>query len=135
MHRICAAGKYWFLRPLKEISLPPAISLSHIEGLSRPQQVAEAIKQRVMENRWQTGDRLRPEAELIDRFGMAKGTTREAVRILEAQGLVKSRMGPGGGVRVHQVSKERARARLAIIFTFSSFLLMICTRSAKHWGR
>ncbi len=96
----------------------PATTRSSAERLTRPQQVAEAIKQWVMDNGWQPGDRLPSEGELITRFGMAKGTIREAMRILEAQGLVKSRTGPGGGVFIHQVSEERATALLANYFYF-----------------
>jgi GntR family transcriptional regulator, transcriptional repressor for pyruvate dehydrogenase complex len=95
--------------------LPPATTRSepHPEQrLSRPQKVAEAIKQWVMDEGWQPGQRLPSETELIGRFGMAKGTIREAIRLLEAQGLVKSRTGPGGGVFVHRVSEERAAALL-----------------------
>jgi GntR family transcriptional repressor for pyruvate dehydrogenase complex len=103
---------------LKETSLPPAITRSPPERLSRPQQVAEAIKSWVMENGWQPGERLPSEQDLIAQFGMAKGTIREAIRILEAQGLVKSRTGPGGGVFVHQVSEERAAALLGNYFYF-----------------
>lgn len=98
--------------------MPPAITPSTGERLSRPQRVAEAIKQWVMANALQPGDRLPSEVELIERFGMAKSTIREAVRILEAQGLVKSRTGPGGGVFVHQVSEERATALLGNYFYF-----------------
>jgi len=65
-----------------------------------------------MGNGWKPGERLPSESELIDRFGMAKGTIRRAIRILEAQGPVKSRTGPGGGVLVHQLSEERATALL-----------------------
>ncbi|MCC5984861.1 MAG: FadR family transcriptional regulator [Rhodobacteraceae bacterium] len=71
-----------------------------------------------MERGLQPGDRLPSEADLIERFAMAKGTIREAVRILEAQGLVKSRTGPGGGVFVHQVSEDRAAALLGNYFYF-----------------
>ncbi|TMV55289.1 winged helix-turn-helix transcriptional regulator, partial [Thioclava sp. BHET1] len=69
--------------------MPPATTRS-AKGpkLTRPQTVAEAIKQWVMDEGWQPGDRLPSETELIERFGMAKGTIREAIRILEAQGLV-----------------------------------------------
>jgi DNA-binding FadR family transcriptional regulator len=74
--------------------------------------VAEAIKQWVMDEGWQPGQRLPSEADLMARFHMAKGTIREAIRLLEAQGLVKSRTGPGGGVFVHQVSEDRAAALL-----------------------
>ena len=98
--------------------MPPAITQSRPERLSRPQQVAEAIKSWVMANGWGPGDRLPSELELIAQFGMAKGTIREAIRILEAQGLVKSRTGPGGGVFVHQVSEERATALLGNYFYF-----------------
>lgn len=98
--------------------MPPAITRSAPERLSRPQQVAEAIKSWVMDNGWEPGARLPSEAELIARFAMSKGTIREAIRILEAQGLVRSRTGPGGGVFVHQVSEERATALLGNYFYF-----------------
>jgi DNA-binding FadR family transcriptional regulator len=83
-------------------------------------QVAEAIKDWVVERGLQAGDRLPSEPEMIERFGMAKGTIREAMRILEAQGLIKTRTGPGGGSFVHEVSKERARALLGNYFYFKN---------------
>lgn len=98
--------------------MPPATIRSTPERLSRPQQVAEAIKSWIMANGWTPGTRLPSETEMITKFGMAKGTIREAIRILEAQGLVKSRTGPGGGVFVHQVSEERATALLGNYFYF-----------------
>ncbi|QDC08053.1 FadR family transcriptional regulator [Oceanicola sp. D3] len=91
--------------------------------MSRPVQVAEAIKSWVVEHGLKSGDRLPAEAELIERFGMAKGTIREAMRILEAQGLVKTRTGPGGGVFVHEVSRERARALLGNYFYFKDLTI------------
>lgn len=103
--------------------MPPATTRSIPERLSRPQRVAEAIKSWVVENGWGPGDRLPSELDLIDRFGMAKGTIREAIRILEAQGLVKSRTGPGGGVFVHQVSEERATALLGNYFYFQQLTI------------
>jgi len=105
--------------------LPPAIIRSKAETprLSRPAQVAEAIKDWIVQEHFGAGDRLPSEPELIERFGMAKGTIREAMRILEAQGLVKSRTGPGGGTFVHEVSKERARALLGNYFYFQNLTI------------
>jgi len=88
------------------------------ERRSRPLKVAEAIKELVVERGLRKGDRLPGEAELMARFRMAKGTIREAMRILEAQGLIQTRTGPGGGAFVHEVSKERARALLGNYFYF-----------------
>jgi len=104
--------------------LPPATTrLTPDTRLSRPVQVAEAIKDWVVEGGLKAGDRLPGEAELIERFGMAKGTIREAMRILEAQGLIKTRTGPGGGSFVHEVSRERARALLGNYFYFKNLTI------------
>ena len=85
---------------------------------SRPFQVAEAIRSWVVEQGLQTGDRLPGETELIDRFGMSKGTIREAMRLLQAQGLVETKTGPGGGSFVGEVTTNRAHALLASYFYF-----------------
>lgn len=85
---------------------------------SRPVRVAEAIKDWVVEQGLQPGDRLPGEAELIARFKMSKGTVREAMRLLQAQGLIETKTGPGGGSFVGEVSRERANALLANYFYF-----------------
>ncbi|NIY78394.1 MAG: FadR family transcriptional regulator [Rhodobacteraceae bacterium] len=85
---------------------------------SRPLRVAEAIKDWVVKRGLQPGDRLPGEAELIARFGMSKGTIREAMRLLQAQGLIETKTGPGGGSFVGEVSRDRASALLANYFYF-----------------
>ena len=84
--------------------------------LSRPVQVAEAIKDWVVEQGLQPGDHLPGEADLIERSGMAKGMIREAMRVLEAQGLIKTRTGPGGSSLLHEVSRQRTKALLGNYF-------------------
>ena len=104
--------------------MPPATTRSKTEPkLSRPVQVAEAIKNWVVEQGLQAGDRLPGETQLIERFGMAKGTIREAMRVLEAQGLIKTRTGPGGGSFVHEVSRQRAKALLGNYFYFKDLTI------------
>lgn len=90
---------------------------------SRPVRVAEAIKDWVVEQGLRPGDRLPGEAELIARFQMSKGTIREAMRILQAQGLVETKTGPGGGSFVGEVSRERAHALLANYFYFRNLTI------------
>jgi DNA-binding FadR family transcriptional regulator len=87
---------------------------------SRPVRVAEAIKEWVVEKGLEPGDRLPGEADLIEMFGMSKGTIREAMRLLQAQGLVVTKTGPGGGSFVGAVTKDRAHALLANYFYFQS---------------
>lgn len=95
---------------------PPAITPSDPPARrrrNRPQTVADAIKEWMVQQGLRPGDRLPGEAALIRRFGMAKGTIREALKVLETQGLVRTRTGPGGGAFVHEVSEQRARTLLA----------------------
>ncbi|WP_460272231.1 FadR/GntR family transcriptional regulator [Celeribacter sp. ULVN23_4] len=108
--------------------MPPVTTRSEAETpkeskLSRPVRVAEAIKALVVEEEMKPGDRLPSEPDMMVRFGMAKGTIREAMRILEAQGLIKTRTGPGGGAFVHEVSRERAKALLGNYFYFNSLTI------------
>ena len=84
----------------------------------RPAKVADQIKDWVVSQGLQKGDRLPGEAEMIARFAMSKGTIREAMRLLEGQGLIETRTGPGGGSFVGEVSEERARSLLGNYFYF-----------------
>ncbi|QDY70752.1 FadR/GntR family transcriptional regulator [Qingshengfaniella alkalisoli] len=100
---------------------PPATTQSDSKTKrSRPQQVADAIKADIVAEHLGPGDRLPSEPELIERHGMAKGTIREAVRLLEAQGLVKTRTGPGGGAFVNAPSDGRTQALLSNYFYFKN---------------
>ncbi|MCV3271821.1 FadR/GntR family transcriptional regulator [Roseobacter sinensis] len=105
--------------------MPPSSpqSMTRAPRRSRPVRVADEIKQWVVEQDLQRGDRLPAEPEMIERFGMAKGTIREAMRILEAQGLIETRTGPGGGSFVGEVSAERARALLGNYFYFKNLTI------------
>lgn len=85
---------------------------------SRPVLVADQIKDWVVERDLKSGARLPNEAEMIAQFGVSKGTVREAMRILEAQGLIVTRTGPGGGSFVGKVTAERANSLLANYFYF-----------------
>lgn len=90
---------------------------------TRPLRVADSIKDWVVEQGLMPGDRLPGEAALIERFGMSKGTIREAMRILQAQGLVETKTGPGGGSFVGEVSRERAHALLGNYFYFRNITI------------
>lgn len=105
------------------MSAPPRRPPPREPRRSRPVRVADAIKQWVVKQDLKRGDRLPAEAEMIERFGMAKGTIREAMRILEAQGLIETRTGPGGGSFVGEVSAERARALLGNYFYFKNLTI------------
>lgn len=85
---------------------------------SRPVKAADAIKTMIVDEGLRAGDKLPSEADFIARFKMAKGTIREAMRILEAEGIITMRTGPGGGSFVKAVTEERASKLLSNYFYF-----------------
>jgi GntR family transcriptional repressor for pyruvate dehydrogenase complex len=53
-----------------------------------------------MSGRLTEGERLSPERELAEQFGVSRVTVRDALRALEAQGLIEVRVGAHGGAFV-----------------------------------
>jgi len=84
----------------------------------RPALIADQIKDWIVERGLQPGARLPGERELIELCHASKGTIREALKVLETQGLVYSRTGPGGGIFVAALSETRAMELLGNYFFF-----------------
>nr|WP_271514530.1 FCD domain-containing protein [Flavimaricola sp.] len=104
-------------------SSPKITDAPRVQKRSRPVQVADQIKRWVVERDLRQGDKLPNEAAMIAQFGVSKGTVREAMRILEAQGLIVTKTGPGGGSLVGEVSKDRAMSLLGNYFYFKDLSL------------
>ena len=62
-------------------------------------EVAEQIQRLIAEGRLKPGDKLPPERELAEIFGVSRSSVRDAIRVLEVQGLVEPRHGDGTVVR------------------------------------
>jgi GntR family transcriptional regulator, transcriptional repressor for pyruvate dehydrogenase complex len=62
--------------------------------------VAQRLRREIVTGRLAIGERLPPEEELTATFGIARTTLREALRVLESQGLIEIRRGRGGGPTV-----------------------------------
>jgi GntR family transcriptional repressor for pyruvate dehydrogenase complex len=59
--------------------------------------ITEQIRTAILERRLQPGDRLPNERDLAERFGVSRVTVRDALRRLEAGGLLEIRVGASGG--------------------------------------
>jgi len=79
------------------------------------QDVVDQIQEAILNGRLKTGEKLPPERELATLFGTSRGTTREALRVLEQKGLVEIRLGGGGGAVVKGASAEQITESLAML--------------------
>ncbi len=87
---------------------------------NRPSVVSEAIKTLITDKGMMPGDRLLQEPRLIKTFGVSKGTIREALKMLETQGLIQTRTGPGGGAFITDMPANHARALMSNYFFFKN---------------
>src|SRR4051794_35044482 len=62
--------------------------------------IAEQIRTAILTGRIKAGDRLSPERELAEQFGVSRVTVRDALRSLEAMGLIQVKVGARGGAFV-----------------------------------
>jgi len=76
--------------------------------------VADQLRQRIVSGELVEGQRLPPEEELTVQFEVARTTLREALRVLESQGLIAIRRGRGGGPLVTHPSVEPIAMALAV---------------------
>jgi DNA-binding FadR family transcriptional regulator len=65
--------------------------------------VALEIVRDIVANNMQPGDRLPLEAEMLVQYRVSRSSLREALRLLEVQGLIGIRPGPGAGTVVGRV--------------------------------
>jgi len=80
----------------------------------KPQRIADELRGLILSGDLTEGDSLGHEPELIERFGVSRPSLREALRILEAEGLITVVRGAAGGVVVHEPD-QRMTARTAAL--------------------
>lgn len=92
-----------FLRRSADGQFIAALTVSSESG-SRPSKLHELVAYRLtleIEDRaLQAGEFLGSEAELMDRLGAGRGVMREALNLMQLNGVVEVRRGPSGGVYV-----------------------------------
>jgi len=64
----------------------------------------EQIMNLIENNKLKPGDKLPPERELAEKLSISRGSLREAFRVLESRGLIKSK--PGGGRYIREIRKN-----------------------------
>jgi GntR family transcriptional regulator len=65
--------------------------------------IADVIRERIDQCELTGGDRLPTERELVEEFGVARMTVRNALDVLQSEGLIERRRGRNGGTFVRSV--------------------------------
>jgi len=76
--------------------------------------VAADLRRRIVAGELADGDELPRESDLLDEFGVSRPSLREALRVLETEGLVQIRRGNVGGAIVRRPNATTAAYHLSL---------------------
>jgi DNA-binding GntR family transcriptional regulator len=85
--------------------------LAKIPQTSLRDQVVEAIRDAIIQGKFKPGEKV-PEHDLAEQLGVSRTPIREAIRILEQQGLVETR--PKNGTYIAGLDREQVRGGLLV---------------------
>jgi GntR family transcriptional regulator, transcriptional repressor for pyruvate dehydrogenase complex len=98
-----------------------AVPISRMVDGQRPvwktsEVVAFAVVRDIVDRGLRSGDRLPLEAEMVEQYRVSRESLREALRLLEAQGIVSIRRGPNGGPVVGRAESANLGRTMTLYF-------------------
>lgn len=97
-----------------------SIAIGFGDVVSRPLKASEVVAREIARNiiaqGLTMGDGLPPEAAMLEQYGVSRESLREGLRLLEVQGLIRIRRGPGGGPIVGTVDPANLGRTSALYF-------------------
>ncbi len=85
-------------------------------GFKMSERIAFEIIRSIAAKSLKPGDRLPPEADMLTHYQVSRPTLREAIRILEFQGLIAVRQGVSGGAVVGKATPQNLARTLTFYF-------------------
>lgn len=70
--------------------------------------IVSAIRRKIVIERLPAGTALPSESDLTEMYGLSRGSVREGLRLLEQDGLIDIKRGPGGGIRARHPNISNA---------------------------
>jgi len=99
------------------VRLHPAIKRAEVLAFRGPTlstRIVAQVREALFAKQMRPGDFLGTEKDLADRFGVSRIVARDALRTLEAQGIVEIKVGSGGGARIAQGNARLFAEALAV---------------------
>jgi GntR family transcriptional regulator, transcriptional repressor for pyruvate dehydrogenase complex len=93
-------------RNMQETRKSKTIVINRVSAPKPHDLLADQLREAILRGEISEGDALPPERELVERTGLTRGSVREALRVLAAEGLVQTRPGRYGGNVVTLPGKE-----------------------------
>jgi GntR family transcriptional regulator, transcriptional repressor for pyruvate dehydrogenase complex len=92
-----------------------SIRLQPMEVPKASDVLANELRERILTSEYPEGAALPPERDLVTQTQMSRSTVREALRVLEVQGLVRIKAGRAGGAFVQKPSKDSVATSVNLV--------------------
>lgn len=99
------------------------VSMNSVKVRRTADVLAAEIRQKIISHEYPEGTRLPTETEMAEQLNISRPTVREALRLLEAEGLISTRPGPGGGPRVRRPDMVAVKRSLTTLFQYERVTL------------
>ncbi len=96
-------------------SLEPTRQFHPVRVARASDEVVQQIKALIFRGQLAPGDQLPSEKDLTEQFGLSRITIRDALRVLESEGLIEIRVGARGGAFVARPSTRRVSESLTTL--------------------
>src|SRR5207247_5427618 len=97
-------------------ALPRSVKIEPIKKTRVAEEIADRMRVLILDGTFRTGHPLPGERVLAERFGVSRGSIRDALRMLETIGLLETRHGQGTFPR--ELDVNRLVAPLASVLTY-----------------
>ena len=101
----------------------------------KPQQIADELRSLIVSGELTEGESIGREPELVERFGVSRPSLREALRILEAEGLITVVRGVYGGVVVHEPNQRMTARTATLVLRRATCRSPTCSKRARCSSR
>jgi DNA-binding FadR family transcriptional regulator len=94
-----------------------SVTFENVKQPKLAEVIAAKVRDQIRAGTLEIGARLPPERDLIDLFGVSRGTLREALTLLASQGFIDIRTGRNGGAYVTQPSVDSLVSTLDVLLS------------------
>jgi len=110
------------------------MSLERLGRQSVFHEIQTQLRRYILDNELQPGDMLPPAAEMADRLGVSSASFREALRSLEALGVLETKHGVGTFVRAYDFAPILENLSFSLLFERDGLRELVQVREAMEVG-
>jgi GntR family transcriptional repressor for pyruvate dehydrogenase complex len=82
---------------MRQTQRPRQMSVGRIKATKSSEALADVLREQILTSGFDEGASLPPERDIVDQTGLGRGSVREALRVLEVEGLIRTKTGRHGG--------------------------------------